>query len=108
MRSTNESSQRRSDDSQRWSMADDYLADPAVAACAVLGVPDRRLGERVVAAIELAPGASLDAEALREHCAESLARYKIPKSVVFTDTLPRTAAGKVLKKDLKQTFGGEA
>src|SRR6185312_13946596 len=52
------------------------LADaPGVAACAVVGLADERLGERVVAAVLLAEGASLDEDALRAHCLANLARY---------------------------------
>lgn len=72
--------------------------EPRVAACAVVGVPDQRLGERVVAAVVRGGDASLTADELREHCARSLARYKVPERFLFVDELPRNAMGKVIKR----------
>jgi acyl-CoA synthetase (AMP-forming)/AMP-acid ligase II len=66
-----------------------------VAASAVTGIPDERLGERVVAAVELDPGSMLTGEELVERCRPSLARYKVPERVVVVDALPRNAMGKV-------------
>jgi acyl-CoA synthetase (AMP-forming)/AMP-acid ligase II len=74
--------------------------DARVAACAVVGRPDERLGERVVAHVQVAPGETLDAETLRAHCAERLARYKVPEEFVFVDDFPRTPMGKIRKVDL--------
>jgi acyl-CoA synthetase (AMP-forming)/AMP-acid ligase II len=79
--------------------------DPRVGDCAVLGVPDARLGERVVAAIELAGGVSACADELRARCAGELARYKVPEEVRFVERLPRNAMGKVLKRELIALFG---
>ena len=76
------------------------LEAPGVAAGAVVGVPDDRLGERVAAVVELSPGADLDEEAVRAHCLERLARYKVPERVVAVDKLPRNAMGKVVRADL--------
>ncbi len=73
---------------------------PGVAACAVLGVPDERLGERVVAMVEIAPRAPTDEDALRAYCLEHLARYKVPERIVFVDGFPRNAMGKIIRKDL--------
>jgi acyl-CoA synthetase (AMP-forming)/AMP-acid ligase II len=72
--------------------------DPRVAGCAVVGIPDERLGERVAAAIVVAPDAELTADQLRAHCAASLARYKVPEVFLFVDDLPRNAMGKVVKR----------
>ncbi|MGH2684435.1 MAG: class I adenylate-forming enzyme family protein, partial [Actinomycetota bacterium] len=77
---------------------------PGVAACAVTGVADERLGERVVAAVELAPGASADAEALRDHCLANLARYKVPERFVFVDAFRRNSMGKISRRDLPPLF----
>jgi long-chain acyl-CoA synthetase len=78
--------------------------EPRVAACAVVGLPDERLGERVAAAVVVASGETLTAEELREHCAGSLARYKIPERFLFVDELPRNAMGKVVKRLLVPSF----
>jgi len=73
------------------------LTAPGVGACAVLGVPDERLGERVVALLE---GGSIDEDAVRAHCLTSLARYKVPERFVVVDALPRNAMGKIIRADL--------
>jgi acyl-CoA synthetase (AMP-forming)/AMP-acid ligase II len=73
---------------------------PGVAACAVLGVPDERLGERVVAVVEPEPGAEVDDGAVRAHCEANLAKYKVPERFVVVDTFPRNAMGKIIRKDL--------
>ncbi len=78
--------------------------EPRVAGCAVVGLPDERLGERVAAAVVVASGETLTAEELREHCAGSLARYKIPERFLFVDELPRNAMGKVVKRLLVPRF----
>lgn len=75
-------------------------AAPGVAAAAVFGVPDERLGERVMALVELASGATLDEVAIREHCLANLAKYKVPERVVAVGELPRNAMGKVVRTEL--------
>ncbi len=76
---------------------------PAVAECAVFSVPDDRLGEEVAAAILLHPGSDVDVEALRAHCAVSLAKYKIPRYIwLSNEPLPRNASGKFLKRQLRE------
>jgi acyl-CoA synthetase (AMP-forming)/AMP-acid ligase II len=78
---------------------------PSVAECAVFGVPDDRLGEEVAAVIVLAPNALEDIEGLRAHCAERLAKYKIPRYIwISNDPLPRNANGKFLKRQLREDF----
>jgi acyl-CoA synthetase (AMP-forming)/AMP-acid ligase II len=67
-----------------------------VAASAVVGVPDERLGERVVALIEGTAGE----DALRAHCEANLAKYKVPERFVFVDQFPRNAMGKIIRKEL--------
>ena len=80
--------------------------EPRVAACAVVGIPDERLGERVGAAVVVADGGSLSADQLRAHCAASLARYKVPEMFLFVDDLPRNAMGKVIKRLVVPWFEG--
>ncbi|TWP38564.1 acyl-CoA synthetase [Leekyejoonella antrihumi] len=78
---------------------------PAVAECAVISVPDRTWGEVGRAVVTLRDGQSLTQEALLEHLQERLARYKVPRSVVFCDELPHNASGKLLKKAIRQVHG---
>jgi acyl-CoA synthetase (AMP-forming)/AMP-acid ligase II len=76
------------------------LTGPGVAAAAVFGVPDERLGERVAAVVQPAPGADVTPEALTAACAGQLARYKVPERWAFADALPRNAMGKVVRPKL--------
>ncbi len=82
------------------------LSHPAVADCGVIGVPDGRWGEVGRAVVVLRPGASASEAGILGFLDGRLARYKIPKSVRFTSALPRTATGKILKKQLRETHGG--
>ena len=73
---------------------------PGVGASCVLGIHDERLGERVVAVVELAPGSEdLDLEDLRRHCTERLARYKVPERFTL-GRLPRNSMGKVSRTEV--------
>lgn len=74
--------------------------DPRVAAVAVLGRPDERLGERVAAVVQLEAGATASAEDLIERCRANLARYKVPEILVFVDEFPRNAMNKIVKPKL--------
>lgn len=73
---------------------------PSVADAAVAPVPDRRLGQIPVAAVELRSGASADGEALREHCRATLTPYEVPARIFVVDELPRGAALKVDRRRL--------
>ena len=75
-----------------------------VVACAVVGVADDRLGERVVAAVELAPGATVTGEQLTAHCLANLARYKVPERWVFVDEFPRNSMNKIQRTELPKLF----
>ncbi len=75
-----------------------------VAACAVVGLPDERLGERVVAAVELVPGAAVTAEQLTEHCLANLAKYKVPERWVFVSSFPRNSMNKIIRRELTDLF----
>jgi fatty-acyl-CoA synthase len=77
-----------------------YAEHPAIREIAVVGVPDERWGEVGRAYVVLAPGASLDAEALRGWGRERLARFKVPRSFVAVEVLPRTVTGKIQKHRL--------
>jgi fatty-acyl-CoA synthase len=76
---------------------DVIAAHPAVAAVAVIGLPDPLFGERVAACVEMAPGASADAAELRALCERNLAHFKVPVHWNFVTEMPRTPLGKIEK-----------
>lgn len=78
---------------------------PAVAEVAVIGVPHPQWQETGRALVVLKEGKAATENEIIDFCQGKLARYKIPKSVVFVDELPRTAAGKVLKRELREQYG---
>ncbi|RJP18455.1 MAG: long-chain-fatty-acid--CoA ligase [Candidatus Abyssobacteria bacterium SURF_5] len=78
------------------------MGHPKVGEVGVIGVPDERWGDSVRAIVVPLPGQSLTAEEIQRFCEGKLARYKIPKSVVFIDALPRNPAGKILKGVLRE------
>jgi acyl-CoA synthetase (AMP-forming)/AMP-acid ligase II len=78
---------------------------PAVREVAVLGIPDPKWGELVMACGVLKPGMALSANDLTSHCRQFLANYKIPGRVEFSDTeLPKSGSGKILKRILRERF----
>ncbi len=82
---------------------EDLLADHAeIEEAAVVGVPDEQFGQRLRAFVVARDGAELTAETVQEYVKANLARYKVPRDVVFVDELPRNATGKVLKRELRE------
>ena len=82
------------------SEVEEELAEhPSIAECAVVGVRNRNGGEMVAAAVVLEHGARLNEEALRDHCRNSLTRYKVPKRIVALEEIPKNVMGKVLRKE---------
>lgn len=79
---------------------------PEVEEVAVIGIPDDTWGERVVAVVVLSEGATVEAEALRLWSRDRIAHFKAPAEVHLVEELPRTATGKLLKRNLRQTLGG--
>jgi malonyl-CoA/methylmalonyl-CoA synthetase len=79
---------------------------PAIAECAVVGVPDQEWGERVAAAIELHSSARLSLQELQAWARDRLAPYKVPRAMRTVDALPRNAVGKVVKPEVAALFVG--
>ena len=75
--------------------------------CAVIGTPDKKWGEAVLALVVAKKGASLTEEYIINYCGEYLASYKKPKKVIFRDSLPVSAQGKILKRELRKEFWKE-
>jgi len=78
------------------------ITHPAVSEVAVLGLPDPVWGQRVHAVVALKPGHSLSPGEVIDYCQGRLAGFKKPKSVDFVERLPRSATGKVLKRELAE------
>lgn len=84
------------------------ISMPGIRDCAVFGIPNEEFGESLCAHIELDAGAALEASEIRAWLAERLAKYKVPKTVVFTDTLPREDSGKIMKRKLREKYWQDA
>jgi fatty-acyl-CoA synthase len=84
---------------------DALYSHPAVMEAAVVARPDEKWGETPCAFITLKPGSTVTEAEIREHCAKHLARFKLPKTFVFTD-LPKTSTGKVQKFVLRERARG--
>jgi long-chain acyl-CoA synthetase len=74
---------------------------PAVLEAAVIGIPDEQLGEEVAAAVALKPGQQVTPEELRDHVKRQVAAYKYPRRVWLVDELPKTATGKIMKREIQ-------
>lgn len=81
---------------------DVLFTHPAVKECAVIGVPDQYRGEAVKAFVVLKEGTTASAEELQAFCRERLAKYKLPSLIEFIDALPKSAVGKVLRRELRE------
>jgi fatty-acyl-CoA synthase len=77
----------------------------AVLECAVIGVPDPKWGESPMAIVALKPGEKATAEELLAHCSKKLAKFKVPKSVEFMESLPKTGTSKIQKNVLRKKYG---
>jgi fatty-acyl-CoA synthase len=80
------------------------LAHPAVLEAGVIPVPDEKWGEVPKALVVLKPSLSVTEAELMEFCRNRIAHYKCPRSFEFVDSLPKTATGKVLKKELRKKY----
>jgi len=83
---------------------DILIGHPDVIEAVVIGIPDSYWVEKVHAVVVKRPGANVTAEEIMSFCKGKIAGYKVPKSLEFIDSLPKTATGKVLKKDLRKIY----
>jgi len=81
---------------------DALFTHPAILEAVVIGVPDEYRGEVVKAFIVLRPGATATADDVLEFCRANLAKYKVPSLIEFTPSLPKSAVGKVLRRELRE------
>ena len=75
---------------------------PGVSDVQVIGIPDARLGETVVAWVRIKKGAVVDEEEIRAYCRQKLAHFKVPQHVRFVESFPTTLSGKVQKFKMRQ------
>ncbi len=81
---------------------DVLYTNPVIQECAVIGVPDKYRGESVKAFIVLKAGVTATAEEIIEFCKDKLAKYKLPSVIEFKESLPKSAVGKVLRRELRE------
>ncbi len=75
-----------------------------IAECAVVGIPDKEWGERVVAFLLAKPGQEISPDALKTHLKSRLSGFKVPKEYIIVSDMPRSPAGKILKRELKKIY----
>lgn len=80
---------------------------PAVRDCAVFGIPDEEYGESLAAHIEVDGGFTVTADEVRDFLRERLAGFKVPKTIVFDDNLPREDSGKLFKRKIRDRYWGD-
>jgi fatty-acyl-CoA synthase len=76
------------------------MAHPEIVEAAVIGVPDEQYGQRLRSFVALRPGASLTEQDVKDYVKSRLARFKVPRDVIFVEALPRNPTGKVIKRQL--------
>jgi long-chain acyl-CoA synthetase len=81
---------------------------PDIQEVAVIGIPDERFGEALFAVIVTVGGATPGEDEIIAHCRDKIGGYKIPRHMAFVDQLPKSALGKILKAELRRTYGGSA
>ncbi|MET0579712.1 MAG: hypothetical protein ABW122_13720, partial [Ilumatobacteraceae bacterium] len=77
---------------------------PDIYEAAVFGIPSDEWGETVHAVVVVRPGADVDEAVVTQHARDHLANYKVPRSITWSDELPKTGSGKVLKRELRAPF----
>ena len=87
---------------------DALFTHPAIAECAVIAIPDEKWIEAIAAVVVLRDDAEVTEAALIDHARATLAPFKLPKRVFFADVLPKNTAGKLLKRELRKHYAGQA
>ena len=86
---------------------DVLMGHPQILEACTIGIEESYRGETVRAYVVPVPGGEVTEEQIIAHCRENLAAYKIPRSIVFVDELPKSAVGKILRREVKRMDGSE-
>ncbi len=81
---------------------------PEVQECAVIGLPDKEWGERVTAFVVVRPGHKIEGKELQAFLKERLSPFKVPKEYMMVEEIPKSPAGKILKRELRTQFSGKS